>query len=193
MKPHPTIPAFALLLFVLLPVISFGAPPDRPISPGIIAAQIAKEPNSHPLRVVGGFLLFDQGKFEAAETHFRKATQLTPEDAYDRAWLFMAQLRRDKGASDKDIRAFLAKKHADEFIYTDIGVLLSDITPEEAVEKAKASGDAGNLCEAHYYAAQRLLADGQIPQAKAHLMEVLNTKKETFWEYRSAIAWLKSL
>jgi tetratricopeptide (TPR) repeat protein len=182
----------APLILALSPGSSI-AETGRPLDTRVLMNEIAKNPAKHELRVIAGFHFFDQGDFAAAETHFQKASQLSPDDPYDQAWLYMAQLRRNKNASQEAIRAFIAKNRSEEFVYTAIQVLLSDVTPEEAVKKAGLSREAGNVCEAHYYAAQRLLADGQVAKAKANLQEAIKTRMKDFWEYKSAVACLKSL
>jgi lipoprotein NlpI len=180
------------LALALLPIFSCAAT-ERALDSKILANAIEKEPNNHALRVIAGFHYFDQGNFELAEMHFRKAAQLTPGDPYDQTWLYMTQLRRDKSASDKDIRAFLSKKKSDAFVYNNILVLLSDVAPEVAIEKARASNDSGNLCEAYYYAAQHALLNGHYSVAKEHLQGAIKTGKEKFWEYKSAVACLQLL
>ena len=143
--------------------------------------------------IIAGFLYFDSSKFSKAEQQFTKAANLTPKDPYDWAWLYMTQLRKNPKASDQVIRDFIKLNASKEFIYTNIAVLLGDIPPEQAIKKAKASGDLGNLCEANYYIAQRLIASGKAKKAKKYLIEAIRTNQKAFWEYKSAVSWYENL
>lgn len=157
----------------------------------IIEKQLSEQPNDHAGRVIAGFHYFDTGKYEKALGHFTRAVELQPKDAYDRAWLYMAQIRIDSKASGDTLRNFLKHNKSGEYIDTAIKVLLGDVTPEYAVDLATKSKDLGNVCEAHYFSAQRLLANGSTKNAVKHLKAALKTDKKTFWEYQSAIAHLK--
>jgi len=126
-----------------------------------------------------------------AVEHFTKAVELQPKDAYDRAWLYMAQIRIDLKVSGDSLRDFLKQNKSGEYIDTAIKILLGDVSPKNAVNLATKSKDLGNVCEAHYFSAQRLLANGATKDAVKHLKAALKTDKKTFWEYQSAIAHLK--
>jgi len=139
----------------------FGQDIDEAILGTVIEKEVAQSPENHALRIVAAFHFFDMGNYSKAEEHFARASKLTPDDPYDQAWLYMTQLRRDPKASGKTIRAFVKRMDSNAFIYTNINILLEEITLAEALKSAKASKDLGTLCEAHYYAAQRLLADGE--------------------------------
>lgn len=155
--------------------------------------MIEKEPEKHSVRIVVGFLYFDGGDFQDAEKHFKKASELTPADPYDQAWLYMAQLRQNPNASGKALKSFVEKNQSTEFIYTNIKLLLGEISPEDAIKQAIASKDQGNICEAYYYAAQRFLSDGQQKMAEKCFKKSIATGKDTFWEFKSSVAGLESL
>jgi lipoprotein NlpI len=163
------------------------------ISNDVIEMSIARDPNNHAVRIIAGFHYFDAGDFAHAEENFAWASRLTPDDPYDQAWLYMAQLRQNPKASADAIKAFLKRKENKDFVHTDIHVLLGEITAADAIEKARASGDAGNICEVNYYLAQRLLADGEKMKAREFLANAIKTGKDTFWEWKSAKASLKAL
>lgn len=173
----------------------------RKMPEDFIDQQVANHPDKnstninkrHGNCIIAGFLYFDNSKFSKAEQQFSKAVNLTPKDPYDWAWLYMAQLRKNLNTSDKAIRNFIKVNASKELIYTNIAVLLGDITPVQAIEKAKASGDLGNICEANYYVAQRLMAIGKAEKAKKYLIEAIKTDQKAFWEYMSAVSWLEIL
>ena len=157
----------------------------------LIESRIAQDPENHAARIVAGFMHFDTGRFSKAEKHFAKAASITPDDPYDQIWLYMSQLRQNAKAQDGQIRAFVERNKSKEFIYTDITILLGDIPPNKGIEQAELSKDLGNVCEAYYYAAQRLFADGNKKQAEEYLFKAVETEQTSFWEYKSALAYLR--
>ena len=186
------------LIVALILVCSFGAiccgeGTSKSILDKVVNKMVTKDPENHAYRIVAAFRYFDAGYFSEAEKHFNKASELTPDDPYDRAWLHMAQLRQNPKASGKALKSFLDKNKSTDFIYTNIKLLLGEISPEDAIKQAIASKDQGNVCEAYYYAAQRFLVDGQEDMAKKCFNKSTQTKKETYWEYTSSVAGLKSL
>lgn len=157
----------------------------------LIESMVAQNPENHAKRIVSGFMHFDMGRFSKAEKHFAKASSLTPNDPYDQIWLYMSQVRQNRKAPDDKIRAFLKRNKSNEFVYTDIAILLGDISPDQGIEKAKMSKELGNICEAYYYAAQRLFANENIKLAEEYLIKAVKTNQESFWEYKSALAYLR--
>lgn len=157
----------------------------------VIESMTAQNPENHAERIVSGFMQFDMGRFSKAEKHFAKAASLTPNDPYDQIWLYMSQVRQNSKAPDDGIRTFLERNKSVEFVYTDIAILLGDISPDQGIEKAKLSKDLGNICEAYYYAAQRLFANGNKKLAEEYLIKAVETNQESFWEYKSAFAYLR--
>lgn len=103
----------------------------------------------------------------------------------------MSQVRQNPKAPDNKIRAFLKRKKSNEFVYTDIAILLGDISPDKGIEKAKVTKDLGNICEAYYYAAQRLFGKGNKRLAEEYLVKAVKTNQNSFWEYKSALAYLR--
>ena len=183
---------FPLILMLCLLGSNVGFAQRAAKIPSRIIEEILREkPNDHATRVIAGFHYFDTGKYSKAVEHFTKAVELQPNDAYDRAWLYMAQIRINSKASGDSLRNFLKKNNSGEYIDTAIKILLGDISPKDAVDMANKSKDMGNLCEAHYFSAQRLLANGAIKDAVQHLKSSIKTDKKAYWEYQSAIAHLK--
>jgi len=193
MKTILIVTGIALLCFNASSPVCFGQKADEPIPDAVIAKSIAENPANHAIRIIAGFHYFDSGDFVKAVENFAKASQLTPDDPYDQLWLYMAQLRQNPKTPDSTIKAFLARKESQEFVYTDIRILTGELTAMQAIEKARVSKDLGNLCEAYYYSAQRLLANGDKFKAREYLVEAIKTKKEKFWEYKSAVAGLQAL
>ena len=193
MKISIIITGIALFFFTMPSPVCHGQKADEGISSEVIEKSIAQEPNNHAIRIIAGFHYFDAGDFVKAEENFSKAAALTPADPYDQMWLYLAQLRQNPKAPDITLKAFSKQKETREFVFTDIRILTGENTALQAIEKAKASKDAGNICEAYYYLAQHLLANGDKMRARDYLTEAIKTRKETFWEYKSAVACLRTL
>lgn len=194
MKTFIALVCVALFFSHAFPSVGRGQNADADsLSTEAIEKGLAAEPDNHAYRIIAGFHYFDIGEFAKAEENFARASKLTPEDPYDQIWLYMAQLRQNPKASDAAIRAFVKQKANKDFVFTDIQALLGDITANEGLDKARASGDLGNVCEMNFYLAQRAFANGDKAKAKEFLAEALKTQKDRFWEYKAAAMALKAL
>lgn len=155
---------------------------------------VKQAPEDHDARIVAAFMYFSNASFQKAEEHYLKASQLAPDDAYDQMWLYLARARADKNAGAEALRTFLNSHRNEEFVYKNMEMLLGDITPEECIKAAVASEEKeGNLCEAHYYAAQVCLIRGDKEGAAAHLRASIRTGMFNYWEFIGALDELDRL
>lgn len=193
MRNNNTAIIASTVLICSLALVCKGEARDKTILDSVVNELVEKDPNDHNHRIAGAFFYFNEGYFADAEKHFQKASEITPDDPYDQAWLYMAQLRQNSKESGKALKAFLVQHESDDFIFTNIQLLLGEVSPENAIKKALASKDQGNVCEAYYYAGQYFWANGQTDMAKKCFKKAIQTKKETYWEYRGSVASLKTL
>jgi tetratricopeptide (TPR) repeat protein len=147
-----------------------------------------------------GYLRYDSRDFKGALVDFRKEIELDSANDYAhfRVWLIRARLGEEKAATT-ELQTYLtdrANAKLDDWT-SEIGHFLAGQLPEPQLLAAAKNADhmkeAGQLCEAFFYAASKRLFAGENAMATDYFEKAIATDKTDYLEYASAVAELKSL
>jgi tetratricopeptide (TPR) repeat protein len=161
---------------------------------------IKLNPDYGPIYFNRGCLHYNLGEFAAALTDFRKVCEVSPADYGDyghfRIWLTRARLGETDAATAElndywNKRALAAAGWPDQVAHFLTGQL-----PEPDFLKAAADSnhdtDAGQHCEAYFYAGAKRLLAGDKPRARDYFQKCQATGIKQYCEYQSAVAELKN-
>jgi len=147
-----------------------------------------------------GCLRYDAQKFPDALIDFRKEDELDASLDYGhfRVWLIRARLG-EKEAATKELQAYLDNRKTgkpDDWAAQIARFLAGELAEPEflkAAENADRTKEAGQLCEAWFYAGTKYLIDGDKAKAAEYFDKCVATGESGFYEYRSAAAELKAM
>lgn len=134
---------------------------------------------------------FHEARYEAAEKDFeqRFATERNP---YDALWISMARARR--GADPRPIlEAWLAKPSEADWPEPVMAYFVGRIDREKlfALAESDPAKRVARECEARFYVAEKLVAEGKPAEARPLLEKVRESCPRDFLEYRSAVMELR--
>jgi len=161
---------------------------------------IALKPNLAEAYIQRGFIRYDSHDFTDALIDFHKALELASSNDYVRIWLWLIRARLGEAqaattALQTDLAAH-ANGKLNDWPYK-IGLFLADQVPEPeflaAAKNANQNKEAGQLCEAYFYAASKNLFAGHNQVAKDYFQKSIATDQKGYTEYISAVAELRSL
>jgi lipoprotein NlpI len=147
-----------------------------------------------------GCLRYDAQKFPDALIDFRTEDELDASLDYGhfRVWLIRARLG-EKEAATKELQAYLDNRKTgkpDDWAAQIARFLAGELAEPEflkAAENADRTKEAGQLCEAWFYAGTKYLIDGDKAKAAEYFDKCVATGESGFYEYRSAAAELKAM
>jgi clan AA aspartic protease (TIGR02281 family) len=137
-----------------------------------------------------GFLLFEAGRFEAAEGNFAALLAIRP-NGIDAIWASMARTRRGLEGSailEKEIARMKDGGWPAPVMLHLLGRIDRDALFAAAVVDEKKR--KGQLCEARFYVAEHLIAAGKRDEARPLLEAARNECPQDFVEYGAALAEL---
>ena len=147
-----------------------------------------------------GYLRYDLRAYTEALTDFQRAIELDPTSdfAQFRVWLIRARFG-EKEAAIADIGKYAAGRYPDNpdaWLGKIARFFAGQLTEQElfaaAIHPDKKT-EAGQLCEAHFYAGSTHLIDGNKSAAKKHFEKSIATGITTFHEYNSSLAEMRYL
>ena len=149
-----------------------------------------------------GYSLYDSRAFTNALIDFRKAVELgtTNEYALFRIWLIRARAGEGEPAT-AELEAYLdsrASNKPDQWVPKIGHFLTGQLGEAEFLAAAKSADpktEAGQLCEAYFYAGSKYLFAGDTASASNYFQKSIATDKTNYMEYGSSAAelqWLKS-
>lgn len=148
-----------------------------------------------------GFLYYDSRAFTNALADFHKASELDPEgqvSSHFGIWLIRARLGGQKAANE-ELQTVLENRKSgkpDDWPSKVARFLTGQLSESDFL---KASGNidekknAGQRCEALFYAGSKRLVEGDGSTATDYFQKCLGTGAKTFFEYHGAAAELKFL
>jgi predicted aspartyl protease/lipoprotein NlpI len=136
------------------------------------------------------WLHFGAGRFEEAERDFGAASRSEPHE-FDALWIAVSRLRRGADAR-AGLEQGIAKAKPEGWPATVMALLLERIDFDAAMAVAAAGGKErkGRECEARYYAAERLIAQKSLGEARGLLEKARDECPRDYIEYREAVAEL---
>jgi len=161
---------------------------------------IALKPDLAEAYIYRGFVRYDSHKFTDALLDFRKALELGSSNDYARLWLWLIRARLgEKEAATTELQTYLAGRANGKLNEwpSKIGLFLAGQVPEPeflaAAKNANQNKEAGQLCEAYFYAGSKNLFAGDKDVAKDYFQKSIATDQKGYTEYISAVAELRSL
>jgi lipoprotein NlpI len=150
-----------------------------------------------------GCLHYDTGDFKLALADFRSVIELPPRDdladfARFRVWLIRAR-QGETEAANAELRTYLAGRTTGKADDWDIKIgqfLIGQLAEPELLDAAKndnSQKEAGQLCEAYFYAGSKLLFAGDKSRAADYFQKSIATDATRYLGYQSAAAELKHL
>jgi len=147
-----------------------------------------------------GCLRYDNHQFADALADFRKAIELDDSLDYShfRLWLARARVGEIKPAT-KELRGYLASRKTgrpndwEATVMRFLSGQISDDTFFKATVNNDKTKEAGQECEAYFYAGSKRLIEGGKTTAAIYFQKCVETGKKDFMEYKSAAAELKFL
>jgi len=161
---------------------------------------IALKPSLAEAYIQRGFIRYVSHDFTDALIDFHKALELGSSDDYARLWLWLirARLGETQGATT-ELQTYLAGRANGKpnDWPSKIGLYLAGQVPEPdllaAAKNANQNKEAGQLCEAYFYAGSKNLFAGDKEVAKEYFHKSIATDQKGYTEYISAVAELRSL
>jgi lipoprotein NlpI len=147
-----------------------------------------------------GCLRYDRRAWTEALVDFTKEAELDAANDYAqfRLWLLRTRLGESESANQK-LQSYLATRKplkAPDWALTVNRYLVGQLTEPEFLAAAKTADpktEAGQLCEAYFYAGSKHLFAGDKAAATDYFQKSIATGKTTYTEYSSAAAELKFL
>ncbi len=140
-----------------------------------------------------GHLLFQQGKFEAAERDFVTALAIRPQP-YDSLFIYLARARR--GTAGREVLEDGLKQVKDAQWPTPVFLYFLDRMDRDAMLAAASVDEKnrkGNECEARFYEGEKAIISGKTREAKQSLEQARDECPAGFVERAGAIAELARL
>jgi lipoprotein NlpI len=161
---------------------------------------IALKPDLAEAYINRGFVRYALHDFTDALIDFHKAHELAPSNDYVAIWLWLVRARLgEKQAATTELQTYLsgrANAKLDDWPLK-IGLFLAGKLPEPeflaAAKNANPIKEAGQLCEAYFYAGSKDSFTGKKEVAKDYFRKSIATEQKGYTEYISAVAELKSL
>ncbi len=161
---------------------------------------IALKPNLPEAYIQRGFIRYVSHDFTDALIDFHKALELGSSDDYARLWLWLIRARLgETQAATTELQTYLAGRANGKLNDwpSKIGLYLAGQVPEPdllaAAKNANQNKEAGQLCEAYFYAGSKNLFAGDKEVAKEYFHKSIATDQKGYTEYISAAAELRSL
>ena len=161
---------------------------------------IALKPNLAEAYIQRGSIRYVSHDFTDALIDIQKALELGSSDDYAPLWLWLIRARLGKKeAATTDLQAYLAApaNHTRQPWPSMIGLFLAGQVSETdllaAAKNPNMNKEAGQLCEAYFYAGSKKLFAGDKEVAKDYFQKSIATNQKGYTEYISAVAELTSL
>jgi len=147
-----------------------------------------------------GYIRYDSHDFTDALFDFRKAAELDSSNDYARFWVWLIRARLgERESATTELQTYLAGRangKLDDWA-SKIGHFLAGQLAEPellaAAKNADQKKEAGQLCEAYFYAGSKHLFAGDKSVAEDYFEKSIATDYKAYLEYASAVAELKSL
>ena len=156
---------------------------------------IALKPNLPEAYIQRGFIRYVSHDFTDALIDFHKALELGSSDDYARLWLWLIRARLgETQAATTELQTYLAGRANGKLNDwpSKIGLYLAGQVPEPdllaAAKNANQNKEAGQLCEAYFYAGSKNLFAGDKEVAKEYFHKSIATDQKGYTEYISAAA-----
>ncbi|OVE82364.1 hypothetical protein BVY04_01165 [bacterium M21] len=143
-------------------------------------------------------LQFKQQNFAAADRLYSEHLLQNPNDSYARIWQSISRMRQGKDDRLK-VKTFITERFLDEEEWGTklLRYYAGRVTEEKLLEQAREDANPfkqnSQLCEAHFYIAQRQLGAGQTATAMEHFKKTLSFDIRLFIEHTWALHEIKLL
>jgi len=145
-------------------------------------------------------LRYDSQDFDTAIVDFRKLIEMDAfmDSSHFRLWLIRAR-RGEEQAATTELKAYLASRTIgmpEDWNMKVGGFLAGQLDEPEFLGAGKSADpmtEAGQLCEAYFFAGSKRLFAGDKTTAADYFQKAIANQRKEYYEYASAVAELNSL